>query len=363
MGLFGSKTFVGLDVGSQAIKVIELERGGAGFRVLRVGTGATPLGAVREGAVIEPRLLSDAIRNVLSSADIRRGRVVSAVGGQAVIVRELKMPKMAKPDLEQAVRFEAGRYLPYSVRDVSMDFDVLGELVEEGQPKVEVLLVAARQETVNKHLDALRGAGLQPFVLDVESFATMRALEPQSRSNGGASAAVFVGLGAETTDILVTERDRLRLTRNVNIGGNNLTRAVASRLDVEFSVGETLKKEKGRVLLEGEPLPEDQAVLSIHEAMLPVLTDLATELRRSLDYFQTRWRESRIGRVILSGGTARLSNLDRFLSLELGIETVVGDPFASCTVPESALNAENRRQLAPSMAAAVGLAMRGAAEA
>jgi type IV pilus assembly protein PilM len=97
--------------------------------------------------------------------------------------------------------------------------------------------------------------------------------------------------------------------------------------------------------------------------MLPILTDLATELRRSLDYFQTRWRESRIGRVVLSGGTARLGNLDRFLSLELGIETLVGDPFANCTVPESVLSAENRRQMAPAMAAAVGLAMRGAAEA
>ncbi|HEY6101801.1 MAG TPA: type IV pilus assembly protein PilM [bacterium] len=362
MGLFGSRSFIGLDIGSQAIKIVELEPNGGSFRVLHAGSGVTPPGAVREGGVTEPHILSDAIRRVVSSAGVRRGRVVSAVGGQAVIVRELKMPKMAKPDLQQAVRFEAGRYLPYSVRDVSMDFDVLGELVEDGQPKVEVLLVAARQEVVDKHLDAVRGAGLQPFVLDVESFATMRALEAQSHADGGPPAAVFVGLGAETTDILVTERDRLRLTRNVNIGGNNLTRAVASRLDVEFSMAEELKKEKGRVLLEGEPLPDDQAVLSIHEAMLPILTDLATELRRSLDYFQTRWRESRIGRVILSGGTARLGNLDRFLSLELGIETVVGDPFAVCSLPESVMNAENRRQVGPSMAAAVGLAMRGAAE-
>src|SRR3990172_12944389 len=181
MGLFGSRSFIGLDIGSQTIKVVDPEPNNGTFRVLHAGSGITPPGAVREGSVTEAHVLSDAIKRVLSSAGIRRGRVISAVGGQAVIVRELKMPKMAKPDLQQAVRFEAGRYLPYSVRDVSMDFDVLGELVEEGQPKVEVLLVAARQEVVEKHLDALRGAGLQPFVLDVESFATMRALEPQSR--------------------------------------------------------------------------------------------------------------------------------------------------------------------------------------
>jgi type IV pilus assembly protein PilM len=362
MALFGSRSFIGLDIGSQSIKVVELEPSGTGYRVLHAGSGATPPGAVREGGVTESRGLSEAIKKVLSSAGVRRGRVVSAIGGQAVIVRELKMPRMEKGDLQQAVRFEAGRYLPYSVRDVSMDFDVLGELVEEGQPKVEVLLVAARQEVVDRHLDAVRGAGLQPFVLDVESFATMRALASHTKADGGAPAVVFVGIGAETTDVLITEGDRLRLTRNLNIGGSNLTRAIASRLDVEFSVAESLKKERGRVLLEGEALPDDQSVLSIHEAMLPILTDLATELRRSLDYFQTRWRESRINRVVLSGGTARLGNLDRFLSLELGIEATVGDPFTNCTVPDAVLSVEDRRQTGPALAAAVGLAMRGAAE-
>src|SRR3989337_2515245 len=173
MALFGSKSFIGLDIGSQAIKVVELEPNNGSFRVLHAGSGVTPPGAVREGSVTEPHVLADAIKRVLSSAGVRRGRVISAVGGQAVIVREPKMPKMAKSDLQQAVRFEAGRYLPYSVRDVSMDFDVLGEMVEEGQPKVEVLLVAVRQEVVDKHLDALRAAGLTPFVLDVESFASM----------------------------------------------------------------------------------------------------------------------------------------------------------------------------------------------
>lgn len=362
MGLFGSKSFIGLDIGSQTIKAIELEPSGEGYRVLHAGSGSTPPGTVRDGGVVEPHILGNTVRNVLASAGIRRGRVVSAVGGQAVIVRELKVPKMSQADMRQAVRFEAGRYLPYSVRDVTMDFDILGEVTEEGQPKVEVLLVAARQEIVDKHVQALQDAGLTPFVLDVESFAVMRALAGQARTDGGSQAAVFVDLGAETTDILVTEGERLRLTRNVNIGGASLTRAVSGRLDVEFPIAEELKTEKGRVLLEGEPLPDDQAVLSMHEAMLPILTDLATELRRSLDYFQTRWRESRIGRVVLSGGTARLANLDRFLSLELGVESVVGDPFATCTVPESVLSAEQRRKVAPAMAAAVGLAMRGAAE-
>jgi type IV pilus assembly protein PilM len=171
-----------------------------------------------------------------------------------------------------------------------------------------------------------------------------------------------VDLGGETTDIVITEAGQMRLTRNVNIGGDSLTKAVATRLDLEFQSAAQLKEEKGIVLLEGETMPEDRTVLAVHDAMLPILGDLATEIRRSLDYFQTRWRESRVGRVVISGGTARLANLSRFLSLELGVETIVGDPFVQCEVPERVLPAMLRQQLAPAMATAVGLAMRGVAE-
>lgn len=363
MALFGSRSFVGVDIGSHAIKVAELGAAGSGrYRILHVGSGPTPPGAVKEGVVVDPQALGLAIRQVLGSAGMKAGRVVSAVGGQAVIVRELKLPPMNDDELRQAARFEAERYIPYGVREVNMDFDVIGETTEENQKKMVVLLVAARREIVDKHVQALEAAGLQPFVLDVESFAVMRSLDPQSRTNGGTEAAVFVDLGAETTDIVITESGQLRLTRNVNIGGDSLTKAVASRMDMEFQTAEQLKEEKASVLLEGEPLPDDRTVLTLHDVMLPILGDLATEIRRSLDYFQTRWRESRVGRVVLSGGTARLQNLDRFLSLELGVETVVGDPFTLCDVPERVLAGDARRQTAPALATAVGLAMRGAVE-
>jgi len=361
MALFGSKSFVGVDVGSHAIKVVELAGAGPRFKVLHAGQGETPAGAVKEGQVMDPAVLGLAIRKVLSEAGVRPGRVVSAVGGQAVIVRELKLPPMSDDELKQAARFEAERYIPYGVREVNMDFDVIGETTEDNQRKMVVLLVAARREIVDKHVQALEAAGLQPFVLDVESFAVMRALDAQAHTNGGAEAAVFVDLGAETTDIVITEGGAMRLTRNVNIGGDSLTKAVAARMDMEFKSAEQLKEDKGAVLLEGEPLPDDKTVLTLHDVMLPILGDLATEIRRSLDYFQTRWRESRVGRVVLSGGTARLKNLDRFLSLELGVETIVGDPFAACEASERVLGGD-RKQRAPALATAVGLAMRGAAE-
>lgn len=361
MGLFGSKPVIGVDIGSHAIKAVEVVPAGSRYRVLHSGSGDTPPGSVKEGVVVEPQGVGAAIRGVLASSGIKASRVVSAVGGQAVIVRELKLPPMSEEELKQAARFEAERYIPYGVKEVNMDFDIIGETIEENQKKMVVLLVAARRETVDKHVQALEVAGLEPFVLDVESFAVMRSLDPQAHT-GQSEAAVLVDLGAETSDIVITEAGQLRLTRNVGIGGDVLTRAIAARLEIEFKSAEQLKEERGIVLLEGEPLPDDRTVLSLHEVMLPILGDLATEIRRSLDYFQTRWRESRVGRIVLSGGTAKLQNLDRFLSLELGVETVVGDPFLSCDVAERVVSSAARKDAASSMATAVGLAMRGAVE-
>lgn len=360
MPLFGSKSFVGLDVGSHTIKVVELAPVDHRFRVLHAGTAPTPPGAVKEGVVIDPHSVANRIRQALTTAGTKGGRVVSAIGGQAVIVRELKFPPMPDADLQNAARFEAERYVPYGVRDVNMDLDVIGETTEDGQKKVVVLLVAAKRDTIDKHVQALEVAGLEPFVLDVDAFAIMRAHTPHNQPAG--DAQVFVDMGAETTDIVIAESGQMRLTRNVNIGGNNLTRAVATKLELEFTAAEHLKEQKGMILLEGEPMPDDKTVLALHDLMLPIIGDLATEVRRSLDYFQTRYREAKISRIAISGGTARLPNLARFLSLELGVETVVGDPFAQCEVGAQVLSPEARRQDAPVMATAVGLAMRGAAE-
>ncbi len=360
MGVFGSKTFVGLDVGSHGIKVVELAPVDHRFRVLHAGTAPTPPGAVKEGVIVEPHSVATAIRQAFTTAGVKPGRVVSAVGGQAVIVRELKLPPMPDADLEKAARFEAERYIPYGVREVNMDLDVMGETTEEGQKKIVVLLVATKRDTVDKHVTALETAGLEPFVLDVDAFAILRALTPVGQAAG--DAQVFVDLGAETTDIVIAEGGHLRLTRNVNIGGDNLTRAVATKLEMEFKTAEQTKEQKGMVLLEGEPMPDDKMVLTLHDVMLPILGDLATEVRRSLDYFQTRYREAKVSRIAISGGTAQLPNLGRFLSLELGVETTVGDAFAQCEVGAQVLTADARRQMAPAMATAVGLAMRGAVE-
>jgi type IV pilus assembly protein PilM len=353
MGLFGSRSSIGLDIGSHTLKAVEVAPAGGGVhKVTRLGVAPTPAGSVADGAAASVEALSAAIKNLLSTAGIRGNRVVTALGGEAVIVRELKLPEMPEAELEQAVAYEAERYLPYGVRDVSRDFQVLGKAPEEGQ--LEILLVAARKEVVNRQLSTLQLTGLSASILDVAPFSMLRAVGQQ---NGQAGTVVYVDLGAESSDIIIMEGERLRLARNISTGGNAITKAIAETLSLELPAAQTLKEDRAQLLLEGQQ-PDDPTIVHLHDAILPVINSIFTEVRRSLDYYQTRSRGQAVGKVVLTGGTAKLRNLAPFLSEELGLPVEIGNPFVAFRT-EAAFPQEYLNDIAPMMAVAVGLALRG----
>src|SRR5437016_8633534 len=249
MGLFGSRANIGLDLGSHTLKAVEVVSiGGGGYKVTRLGVAPTPAGAVADGVAAGAEALSAAIRSLLSTAGIRGNRVVTALGGEAVIVRELKLPQMPEAELEQAVAYEAERYLPYGVKEVSRDFQVLGKAAEEGQ--VEILLVAARKEVVDRQLAALHTIGLSASILDVAPSSMLRSV---GRRDGQAQGTIiYVDLGAESSDIIIMEGERLRLARNISTGGTAVTKAIADALSLEVPAAQTLKEERAQLLLEGQ---------------------------------------------------------------------------------------------------------------
>lgn len=356
MGVFvASRSGVGLDLGSYALKAVEVVRSNGGPRVVRMAMAQTPPGAVAEGVATDPVALAPAIRALLAEAGIRGKRVATALGGEAVIVRELKLPEMPPAELEQAVAFEAERYLPAGVKEVSRDFQVLGKIPEESQ--LDILLVAARKELIDQQVAPLEKSGITPTILEVTPFSMLRAV---AQPDGDDRAVVYVDLGAESSDIIIMEGSRLRLARNIALGGNALTRAVAEALSLEFSAAQTLKEQRGQMLLAGDR-PDDPTVGAVYEAILPVMGSIVTEIRRSLDFYVARSRGRVITKVVLAGGTAKLRNLAPFLSEELILPVEVGNPFATCPADPS-FPPEYLTDVGPMMAVAIGLALRGAAE-
>jgi type IV pilus assembly protein PilM len=355
MGLFssGAQAHVGIDIGSDTLKVVELQGNyRAGFRLSRMGTAPCPPGVIRDGVPVAPEELGSHVRALLDRAGVRADRAIMGVGGQAVTVREVRVPPMSKQELTAAVRYEAERYLPYNLREVYMDYQVLGETSEDGRKMLEVLVVAARQDVVDHIVATADAARVQLRVLDVESFALLRSVIPSKVQE---QTVAVVDLGAEASDILITEGQRLRFTRNIPIGGLALVNAIREAMDVDASTARSLLEEKGEVLEEGAEA--DHTAERLHDIIAPHIGDLITEIRRSLDYYQTRSRTAVINQILLAGGLARLRHLDRTIASELGITAVVASPFVN--VNTAAMPPDRLTAAGSTMAVAVGLAMRG----
>ncbi|MDR7544834.1 MAG: type IV pilus assembly protein PilM [Armatimonadota bacterium] len=358
MGLFPSapQAHVGIDVGSDAIKVVELAGNyRSGFRLTHMGTAPSPPMAMRDGVPTAPEELGSHVRALLDRVGIRVDRAIMGVGGQAVTVREIKVPPMTKQELTAAVRYEAERYLPYNIKEVHMDYQILGESTEDGRRMLDVLVVAARQDVINQIMAVAEAARVQLRILDVESFALLRSAVPISAD--GQTVAV-VDLGAEASDILITEGQRLRFTRNIPIGGQVLLSAIHEAMDVDAATAKSLLEEKGEVLEEGATI-SDHTTERLHDIIAPHIGDLVTEIRRSLDYYQTRSRTAVVGQILLAGGLAKLRNLDKTIAAELGVTTSVALPFINVKVNPQMHPPEQIEAVGPTMAVAVGLAMRG----
>lgn len=339
-----ARTYVGLDVGSKTVKAVELARLRAGFRIARFAVVPMPPGGLVEGAVADSRKVAEAVRAAFQQAGIHNRRVVTALGTKAVVVREIQLPEMPEEEMSRAVQFEAERYLPVAGEDLRVDYQV----VDRAHGQVSVLFAAARREVVDNFVQALEGAGITPEVLEVTTFALARLF----RSDAQQGAIMVADIGDGGTDLLVLQGDRMRLSRTIPTGGGVFTRAVAAVLELEPTAAEVVKEEKA-VASSGRTPLDDPTAARVAEAISPVLGDLVTEMRRSMEFFLSRAGAHELQKVVLVGGSSRIVNLAAFLADELGVPVELGDVFR--IVPAD----RPEEGLGPVIAVATGLALRG----
>jgi type IV pilus assembly protein PilM len=338
---------VGVDIGSAAIKVVELAGDahaaeGQG-RVVRAASGPTPEGTLAEGRIADVPAVGRALRDLVQNAGIRSRRTVAAVNGQVALMREVRMPQLPPDEMRQAARFEVERYLPYPISEVTFDTVVVGEGRDGAAAKVDVLVVAARTEVLHQHAAALQAAGLEPAVLEVEPLAVMRAVASRAAAD---QATACIHLGSSVTMILVAEGQAPRVIRTVAFGTAHLLEAAASRLG---ATGEAPAVLQARLAGSGGEVP------GLREAIDDSLSPLVTEVRRSLEYYGGRHRSVMPERVVVTGGGAALPGIAASLTSALDMTVELGDPFAALGGLPPGIAADT----GPAYAVAAGLAQRG----
>ncbi|MGB0751292.1 MAG: pilus assembly protein PilM [Gammaproteobacteria bacterium] len=350
MGLFGRRSapIIGLDISSTAAKVLELSRSGDRYKVEAYSVEPLPPNAVVEKNIGDVESVGDAVRRAVKRSATKAKNVAVAVAGSAVITKIITMDRdMSEDDMESQIELEADQYIPYSLDEVNMDFEVLGPS-EQDPDKVEVLLAASRSDNVDVRVAACELGGLVPKVVDVEAFALENAysLLAQDLPGGGVGQTIaLVDIGATMTTLSVLHDGAIIYTREQAFGGKQLTEEVQRRYGLTYEEAGLAKRQGG--------LPDNYGP----EVLEPFKESMGQQVNRSLQFFYASSQYGQVARIILAGGCAAIEGADQVIAQKTGCEVSIANPFANMAVSPK-LRAEVLQNDAPSLLIACGLAMR-----
>ncbi|HIC04250.1 MAG TPA: type IV pilus assembly protein PilM [Nitrospirales bacterium] len=359
MGLFSKeKLVVGLDIGSHAIKLVELSLHKDKYRIDKLGIAPLPPGAVVDGAIMEHAQVVDVIKELFKSKKVKTKNVAISLSGPSVVVKVLHVPLMTEEELEEQVTLEAEQYVPFDLDEVNLDFHILRDDVvdAEGEAMMAVLLVAAKLDILEARTAVVKDAGLNPVVMDVDVFAIENMYEINYDVSPEEITAL-VNVGASYVNINILADGGSAFTRDVLIGGNRYIEALKQEL--------SLSDEDAVAMMKG--IPVDAVQPGAADMILESVNDeVTTEVTRSFDFFRSAMvgyamvgeEMEEIKKVVLSGGGAQIAGLAQMLSNQLGIEVEFADPFRQMDLADKDYTPEALAELAPLAAIGVGLATR-----
>ncbi len=343
---------VGLDIGTSGVRAAELSLGRAGARLEKFGQVAIPVGAVRDGEVVDVDLVAAALRRLWSDVKFSTKRVALGVANQKVVVRQVDLPWMEHAELRKSLAFQVADLIPMPIEQAVLDFHQIEELVgENGARMIRVLLVAGARDMLGSSLAAVQKAGLTPASIDLSSFALIRALANRDHLGMEPDAEALVDIGARVTNIAVHQGGTPRFVRILLMGGGDLTDSVAERMGVPLEQAEVTKQELGIPGTVGErdghPASRvlDQSVNAFVE-----------EVRGSLDYYRASPGATPVRRLVLAGGGSRLRNLGARLSAATRLPVDYARPVAGLRIGKTGLSADQLAYIEPLAAVPVGLA-------
>ncbi len=349
----GPKTAVGLDIGSSAVKAIEIKRSGESYKVAAFGMQPIPPDSIVDGAIIDAGAVADSIRRLFENKAFRSKEVAASLSGNAVIVKKISLPTMTPSELDESIYWEAEQYIPFDIQDVNLDYQIL-----EAAPGVEtkgtmdVLLVAAKKEKIADYTGVISQAGRIPVVVDVDAFALQNAYE-LNYGFGPEEVVVLLNAGASAINISIISGGQSVFTRDVSIGGNAYTEAVQRELNLPFDSAEMLKR----------GVPVEGATLDDARPVLRAMTDnVLLEVQKTFDFFKATAASDRIDRIVLSGGASRVEGFAEMLQDRFGTAVESFDPFRRLVLDPKRVSADLRDEVGATAAVAVGLALRQAGD-
>ncbi|MBZ5556883.1 MAG: pilus assembly protein PilM [Acidobacteriia bacterium] len=348
-GFGKTKAVVGLDIGSSAVKAVELKPAGKGFKVVAFGTEPVPPDSIVDGAIIDGAAVTDAIRRVFENKAFKTKEVAASLSGNAVIVKKISLPVMTEAELAESIYWEAEQYIPFDIQDVNLDYQILDAGTgPDSKGTMDVLLVAAKKEKIADYTGVITQAGRTPVIVDIDAFALQNAYEVNYGCEPD-NVVVLLNAGASAININILTGDQSTFTRDVSIGGNSYTEAVQKELNLPFDSAEQLKRGQS---VEGVTFEDVQPVLHA------MTENVLLEIQKTFDFFKASATSDRIDRIVVSGGASRVDGFIQALQEHFGAGVELFDPFKKIAFEPQKLGITDAENLSPAAAVAVGLALR-----
>ncbi|HVZ66888.1 MAG TPA: type IV pilus assembly protein PilM [Patescibacteria group bacterium] len=335
---------IGLDIGSSSIKVASVKKDGALFVLESVAVAPTTAKGMTSESLLDLQAMSDTIKNLLVSSNIKTQDVALSVPESQVYTKVIEMPDLSSQELSSALKFEMEQYIPLPLDQAKTDWEVLGKNDVNGKKMIDVMLVAAPLGVVQKYEKVMELAKLIPQVIETEIVSVHRALLPLVNNS---DSNMIVHIGATTTSVAIVKNGIIRMVFSAALGGLAITRAISVDLGIDMTQAENYKKAYG--------LNKDAFEGKVGKALAPILDSIVGDIRKALLSFQEKNNNETVKQVVLSGGSSLLPGIDVYFTNSLNSQVVLGNCFTAYNIQ----NVPNELMIeAPSYNVVIGLALR-----
>ncbi len=340
------RNLVGVDIGASSIKVVQLKENRKRLGVIRYGYAELPPQTIIDGHVMNAGAITEALLKIFADNKIAQKDVAIGVYGQSVIVRKITVPMMTPAELDEQIGWEAEQHIPFDIKVMSIDYEVLRRRPEAGQ--MDLLLVAAKKDEINDYASIVREAKLRPLIVDINAFTIQNIFEQQYGLPEDGTIALL-NVGAAVSSLNIVSRGVSAFTREITNAGAAITEEIRKQCAVSYEQAEAYKCGGGPTQI----VPQE-----VHQIIMQACDTLAGEIQRSLDFYLATSGESEISRIYVSGGSAYLAPLAKAIEKRARVPVQLFDPLANLMIDTKTVNEAEMRARAAQLVVALGLSLR-----
>ena len=357
------KSFLGIDIGTAAIKIVEISRWGERRKLEAYGELPSQtifekpfLTFERSSLLLSSPEIAQAISAIIKEAKIRSREVIFSIPDFSSFFTNFVLPPMTKEELPMAIRYEARLHVPLPLSEVTLDWRVIeGEVSDKKATPLKVLLVSVPNEVINQYQKIAELSNLKLLALEAEVFGLLRSLIKEAKPLANPKIVIsLIDIGAQSTTCSIIDEGVLKISHSFDLAGNNLTNQITQSLSIDWEKAENFKKKYGILppSLSGGGWEQQ----NITNALLPLIDSIISEIEKIFDnFYQSEGKK--VEKIILAGGTALLPGLKEYFSEKIGKEIEIANPFSNIFYPP--ILEKTLEEMGPAYAIAVGLALRG----